>query len=84
MHEDPFNNFWFFHVFYMCQLFIYNDFNIVPTTFLPKEKCCNEITNQSLCMDSEQDDTEYILMQIQKSKESITVRKPRTCVVKFF
>lgn len=35
-------------------------------------------------MDSEQDDTEYILMQIQKSKESITVRKPLTCVVKFF
>lgn len=35
-------------------------------------------------MDSEQDDTEYILMQIQNSKESITVRKPLTCVVKFF
>ncbi|XP_045450496.1 uncharacterized protein LOC123659291 [Melitaea cinxia] len=38
---------------------------------LYKEKCCNEVTNQSLCMDSEQDDTEYIIMQIQKSKESI-------------
>ncbi|CAH2099766.1 unnamed protein product [Euphydryas editha] len=51
-------------------ILVYNNDNIVKP-LLHKGKCCSKATDQPWCMDSEQDDTEYILMQIQNSKESI-------------
>ncbi|XP_050352510.1 uncharacterized protein LOC126774897 [Nymphalis io] len=40
---------------------------------LRKEKYCGKHTDQISCLDSEHDETEYILMQMQKSKESVEI-----------